>query len=208
MSRRNIQTCNQPPLFRLFIIPDNLVAHLRLHSFGPSNTALSCTQVTQALPSIVLITPLKLAIRLPIATAWHSTLTFTPIGTGRRYVVVKVRLTWPLSRYPGLESMPSIVGVSMSSSMAAAPPCRTPFLLHSVGVTVISNSAVCFSALAAVHSTVCSPSVSNPSVVRVVGEGGDDPPHPVFRRHLRCLRAECQVRFTHDGDCFFPLMAC
>jgi len=113
------------------------------HIFALSKTALSCTQATQTLPSFVLISPLKFAVLFPAATTRHSTTHSVPMGTGRRYVQLSVRLTCPPSRKPGLAIVRSAVEVRESSNVAAQPPCKFPPLLHSSGAAMKDQEVDC-----------------------------------------------------------------
>ena len=128
--------------------PTALSDRRRAYNFGPFITALSWIQVTHALQSMVFMTSLQFASLFPAETTSHSILIFVPCGTGRRYVHVSVRLTWPPSRKPGFAMIASAVDVKVSSMVAAAPPWRLPFALHRNGSTVISHTMNPFSALA------------------------------------------------------------
>src|SRR5271154_603910 len=138
---------------------------IRSHSFAFfGKTALSCAHVTQTFPSNVLITPMICAVFLPAATTSHSTVTVVPAGTGLKYVIVMDRLTCPPSRKPGFAMTVRAVDVKLSSSVAAAPPCRLPALLQSEGETVSSKVVrpLPLSALADKRRTCRSGSVSKP----------------------------------------------
>lgn len=126
------------------------------YSLALSKTALSCTHATQIFPSFVRISPLTFAVLFPAATTQHSTTHSVPIGTGRRYVQLSVRLTCPPSKKPGRAIVSRTVEVRESSSVAAQPPCRLPLLLQSSGAQVKDQRVDCDSAEAATKRACCS----------------------------------------------------
>jgi hypothetical protein len=151
------------PYFYLLAVPYILSPTWRAmhYNFARSKTALSCTQLTHTLPSFfVLISPLTFAVLLPAATTQYSTTHSVPMGTGRSYVQLSVRLTWPQSRKPGRAIVSSAVDVSVSSSVAAHPPCRLPLSLHSAGAYVKDHSVDCDSADAEIKVACVSGSAS------------------------------------------------
>ena len=64
------------------------------------------------------------------------------VGTGRRYVTRRLRLTPPSANLPGEERPSKIVVDSTSIKVAAQPPCRFPIPLLISGVTLKRNETV------------------------------------------------------------------
>jgi hypothetical protein len=77
---------------------------------------------------------------LPALTTSLSTSTFSPTGTGFRYVTLNPLLTPAYCQYPGLAIGASAVLVQMSKTVAVHPPWRFPRRLQCEGRTVKRNT--------------------------------------------------------------------
>jgi hypothetical protein len=122
-------------------VPSYLVGNPHIFETGGSILTLPCSQRANTSPSLsLLIVPLKTHILLPALTTSLSTSTFSPTGTGFRYVTLNPLLTPAYCQYPGLAIGASAVVVQMSKTVAVHPPWRFPRRLQCEGRTVKRNT--------------------------------------------------------------------
>lgn len=118
-------------------------SHPHILATGGSILTFPCSQTASTSPSLSLRNvPLITHILFPALTTSLSTSTFSPSGTGFRYVTLSPLVTPAYCQYPGLAIGARAVVVQMSNIVAVHPPCRFPRRLQCEGSTVKRNYTI------------------------------------------------------------------